>query len=129
MQDFVPDDMLTFSLQNYSEEIFVEDVLAPTQLRGAYFVAYNSEENINFFIRDPQKKLFLLNQILGKVSLLLMLFKGNTNLFFLIQKALKKNLSHLLQMLQIMKNLIQNMNIQTQQIKYQNMQFKVLRLI
>ncbi|EAR92966.1 emp24/gp25L/p24 family protein (macronuclear) [Tetrahymena thermophila SB210] len=55
MQDFIPDEMLTFEIDSKKEELFMEDITVPTQMRGAFFVSYFSDEKIDFVIRDPNK--------------------------------------------------------------------------
>ncbi|KAL4490957.1 hypothetical protein ABPG72_008693 [Tetrahymena utriculariae] len=55
MQDFIPDEMLTFEIESKKEELFMEDITIPTQMRGAFFVSYFSDEKIDFIIRDPNK--------------------------------------------------------------------------
>ncbi|KAL4451125.1 hypothetical protein ABPG74_021447 [Tetrahymena malaccensis] len=55
MQDFIPDEMLTFEIESKKEELFMEDITVPTQMRGAFFVSYFSDEKIDFIIRDPNK--------------------------------------------------------------------------
>lgn len=48
MKEFVPDEMLSFTLEKGSTETFFEEVHEPTNIRGAYFVSYDSSEKINF---------------------------------------------------------------------------------
>jgi hypothetical protein len=34
-------------------KVFYEDILKPTFVRGAFFVAYNSLETIDFYVKIP----------------------------------------------------------------------------
>lgn len=56
MSDFKADEMLTFEINNKQEEIFYEDIDQPCNIRGAYFLAYDSKSNVEFYIESPDRK-------------------------------------------------------------------------
>ena len=42
MHNFIPDEILTFTLEKGTTETFFEEVREPTNIRGVYFVSYDS---------------------------------------------------------------------------------------
>ncbi|CAD8199236.1 unnamed protein product [Paramecium pentaurelia] len=56
--DFEPEFTLTFDLPSGSIEIFYEDILQPTNIKGAFFISQiQREERIDFFIKSSNNTL------------------------------------------------------------------------
>lgn len=53
MQDFHPDELLSFDLEKGEQEVLFQKINLPTLIRGAYYVNNNQEDKINFHIQAP----------------------------------------------------------------------------
>lgn len=53
MEDFMPDDMITFELKKKVPEIFIEDLKKKTHFKGIFFVQDEKENFIDFRILAP----------------------------------------------------------------------------
>ncbi|KAM3132201.1 hypothetical protein pb186bvf_015661 [Paramecium bursaria] len=53
MRGFQPDDMISFKVDQGSEEIFVEKITQPTIIRGTYFIPLYTQDTIDFKVIDP----------------------------------------------------------------------------
>ena len=50
MTDFKADSLLTFPIASKTEEVFIESIKKPCNIRGAYFSSYDSKEPLNFYV-------------------------------------------------------------------------------
>ncbi|CAD8109709.1 unnamed protein product [Paramecium sonneborni] len=58
MNDFDPEDLLTFELQSGSTEILYETIAKPTTIRGAYFIPqFRLDQKIDFYIKTSNNTL------------------------------------------------------------------------
>lgn len=54
MRGFLPDDMISFSIEKGGEEIFIESVKnPPTNIRGTFFIPIYTMDTIDFKVLDP----------------------------------------------------------------------------
>lgn len=65
MSDFEPSDMLTINIPSRNDEIFYEYISeVPSRVRGAYYIGSGEKKLIDFWIVDPENRIF--NTIQGK---------------------------------------------------------------
>lgn len=54
MRGFLPDDLISFSIDKGGEEIFIETIKTiPTNIRGTFFIPLYTTDTIDFKVIDP----------------------------------------------------------------------------